>query len=119
MQGPSDARPAARSRDLVIEVTLRIESDDIVVGETSGLSSPEVLFSELNAILDEGGTESGMIMRVAKHLYENYSLDPWQVRLNWVDGERNVLKSGVILHFMVSETPPVTRVSRYERKPVI
>lgn len=112
-----------------IQVVLHESEDDTEVFSAGGNLGPGgsgELMHDLNGMLGSGGGGSSrqILLNVAAHLIDNYPGSQWSIKVERWDGEICWLSFeglAMVPRGAIRQTlpEPITRVSRYEREPVI
>lgn len=108
-----------------IEVVLRESEDDFEVFSVAGNLEPGgELMHDLDALLDDGGSNQQIMLNLATHLLDHYPGSHWSIKVErwdgynyWLRFDAPELAAEETSRPVVSE--PVVRVSRYRRDPVL
>lgn len=111
-----------------IEVVMRESEDDFEVfsaGGNLGSGGSSELMSDINRVLDNGGSNQQILLGIASHLLYVYPDDSWAVKVERWDGYHYWLRfdrpelAAEKTSRPASPEPEPQRVSRYQRDPVI
>jgi hypothetical protein len=111
-----------------IEVVMRESEDDFEVFSAGGNLVPGGsgdLMRDLDALLDDGGSNQQILLGLAGHLLYNYPGSHWSIKVErwdgyvyWLRYDAPELVEGETSR-PASPEPEPQRVSRYQREPVI